>query len=308
MKILLANNKLRYLGGTETYAYAMAGELRRQGHEVDAFSFRSGLISDRMRSDYGVRIVSEKDIQRGSRKYDVILANHSTTVKFLREAKSGFIIQTCHGVTTALEQPSPFAHAYVAISEELVEHIREVSGKDATCIVNGVDCDRFSPGHPIGATLKRVLSLSHDQDLNQRMGKAFANRGITMLSLNKFVNPVWDVERYINQADMVVSLGRGAYEAMACARPVLVLDQRKGRPLKGDGLILPENMQEFLRCNCRGQAFQYTDVEEMVEMAIAGYTPSLGTWCRQFALENLNIEHQVQKYIDLCRQLIWYMF
>jgi hypothetical protein len=40
MKILLANNKLRYLGGTETYSYAMAGELKRLGHDVDAF--RSG--------------------------------------------------------------------------------------------------------------------------------------------------------------------------------------------------------------------------------------------------------------------------
>jgi len=307
MKILLANNKLRYLGGTETYSYAMAGELKRLGHDVDAFSFRNGLISERMKKDFGIRIVTKKEIIAGSQKYDVIFANHSTTVKFLRESKAGFIIQTCHGVTTALEQPSPFAHAFVGVSRELVDHIKDVSGKESVCIVNGINCRRFSPVKPIGKYLQKVLSFSHDQELNDRLCLAFNKRGIAFKTLNKFVNPVWDVEKHINQADMVVSLGRGAYEAMACGRPVLVVDQRRGRPLKGDGIILPENIDELLHYNCRGQAQLNTNVEAMVDEAIEAYSPDLGAWCRQFALTNLNIEYQVQKYIDLCRQLIWYI-
>jgi hypothetical protein len=141
------------------------------------------------------------------------------------------------------------------------------------------------------------LSFSHDQELNDRLCLAFNKRGIAFKTLNKFVNPVWDVEKHINQADMVVSLGRGAYEAMACGRPVLVVDQRRSRPLKGDGIILPENIDELLRYNCRGQARLNTDVEAMVDEAIEAYSPGLGAWCRHFALTNLNIEYQVQNIL-----------
>lgn len=301
MKILLSNNKLRYLGGTETYTYALAAQLVKTGHQVEVFTFRKGLISDKIKKDLGVNTAN------GSGKYDVVLANHSTTVKDLREKKAGYIIQTCHGVTTVLEQPSPFAHAYVAISEELSDHIRTITEKDAPVIHNGIDCDRFRPIRPVNNKIQKVLSLAHNDNLNDRLESEFNKHHIQFFRLNKLKNPVWDVENYINKADLVISLGRGAYESMACGRPVLVVDRRPGRELKGDGLILPGNIDQLIKCNCRGQAKQNTDITEMIRFAIANYSPSLGDWCRWYALENLNIINQTEKYIALCKRLIWYI-
>jgi glycosyltransferase involved in cell wall biosynthesis len=302
MKILLANNKLRYLGGTETYTYTLAGQLIKNGHQVEAFTFRPGLISDRLKQDFCVNLSS------GKQKYDVILANHTTCVKHLRELNPGFIIQTCHGVTTALEQPSPFAHAHVAISEELSLHVHEITGKPAPVILNGIDCTRFRPVTPVNKRIKKVLSLAHNEALNSMLEKEFSKYGIRLYTLNKLKAPVWNVEDYINRADLVVSLGRGAYEAMACGRPVLVVDHRPGRELKGDGIILPRNIDEFIHYNCRGQARRESNVSRLVEQAIAYYSPEAGRWCREYALENLNIESQTEKYISLCKELTWYMF
>ena len=302
MNILLANNKLRYLGGTETYTYALAAQLVKTGHRVEAFTFRKGLISDRMKRDLGVPTTN------ATGKYDVVLANHSTTVKALREKKAGFIIQTCHGVTTALEQPSPFAHAWVAVSKELSAHVEAITEVKTPVILNGIDCHRFKPVNPAGEKLTKVLSLAHDDALNDVLQDHFKKYGIKLFRLNKRKNPVWDVEKQINQADMVISLGRGAYEAMACGRPVLVVDRRPGRELKGDGIILPENIEELIACNCRGQAYQNTNIAEMVKTAVENYSPRLGEWCRQYALENLNIGKQTEKYIALCKKLIWYMY
>jgi len=301
MKILLANNKLRYLGGTETYTYALAEQLVKTGHQVEAFTFRKGLISDRMKQDLGVNTVNVTG------KYDVILANHSTTVKTLREKQAGLIIQTCHGVTTALEQPSPFAHAWVAVSKELSFHVESITGTKTPVILNGINCHRFKPVKPIGKKLKRILSLAHDDALNDYLRGFFMTYGIDVYTLNKRRNPVWDVENHINNADMVVSLGRGACEAMACGRPVLVIDRRPGRELKGDGIILPDNIEKLISCNCRGQAFKNTNITEMGMIAIENYSPHLGEWCRQYALDNLNIEKQTEKYIALCKKLTWYM-
>jgi hypothetical protein len=301
MKILLANNKLRYLGGTETYTYALAKQLVKTGHRVEAFTFRKGLISYRMKRDLGVETTNADG------KYDAVLANHSTTVKALGEKKAGFIIQTCHGVTTALEQPSPFAHAYVAISNELSTHVRSITEVKTPVILNGIDCQRFKPGKPVGRNLRKVLSLAHDDRLNDLLEDNFRKYGIGFFRLNKRINPVWEVERYINEADMVISLGRGAYEAMACGRPVLVVDRRPGRELKGDGIILPGNIEKLIACNCRGQACQNNNITQMVETAIENYSPGLGEWGRGYAVENLNIEKQSEKYIALCKKLIWYM-
>lgn len=300
-RILLSNNALHRVGGTETFTFAMAQELVRRGYKVDVFTLSPGLVSQYMQESLGVRLVN------GNGNYDVVLANHSSTVKILRSLHSGFIVQTCHGVTTALEQPSPFAHAFVGISQELVAHIESITEKKAICIMNGIDCSRYYPSSPLNKSVKRVLSLSQNESLNEVLKSDFISRGIEFDVLNKFKNPVWNVEKYINQADMVVSFGRGAYESMACGRPVLVLDHRPKLTLQGDGLILPDNVQEIMWSNCRGVAFRNNNIKEMIDHALDYYSPQLGEWCRHYAISNLNIQLQVTKYIELCNQLIWYM-
>jgi len=297
MKILVTNHWLKKLGGSETFTYAMVGELKRLGHEVDVLTFQPGLVSERIRKDFGVTIISEV-----KSTYELILANHHTCVQ--ESYGHGPIIQTCHGTTPKLEQPSIFTDQYVAISEEVQSHIfKNIPATSVSVIPNGIDCDRFKPVKPIGKTVKRVLSLAHDDLFNIELMYYFKKRGIEFISLNKFKNPVWDVENFINVADMVISLGRGAYEAMACGRPVLVMDKRPYQGALADGLVNALNVDELIKTNLSGRACRITNMELAIDSAIANYNQTLGEWCRTYALENLNIKIQIQQYLDLWKSL-----
>lgn len=303
MKILVTNHWLKKLGGSETFTYTMVGELKRLGHEVDVLTFQPGLVSDRIQKDFGVPILSEV-----KSTYELILANHHTCVKEAAIKMDAFkgttIIQTCHGTTPKLEQPSILSDAYVAISDEVANHISPNAHKLPVLIINnGIDCGRFKPIKPINKTIKRVLSLAHDDAFNVELNHHFRKRGIDFFYLNKFNNPLWNVEEAINEADLVISLGRGAYEAMACGRPVLVMDKRPYQGTLADGLVNSLNIDKLIKTNLSGRACRMTNIELVIESAIANYNYSLGHWCRSYALENLNIKNQIQQYFNLWKSL-----
>jgi glycosyltransferase involved in cell wall biosynthesis len=293
MRILITNHWLKKLGGSETFTYTLAGELYDRGHDVHLFTNEPGMVSTRICGDFNIPRVSDPR----TRKYDFVLANHNTCVKEVYPTKT-HMVQTCHGTTPRLEQPSSLADAWVAISEEIRDHLAEM-GFESDVIRNGINCDRFKPVQKLNAKPKTVLSLSHSQELNDKLKPIFESKGIHFGALNKFKNPVWNVEDFINAADMVISLGRGAYEAMACGRPVIVLDHRPYQEMIGDGLITEKNIYKLLYYNCSGRAYRNKDIAQIIDFALSNYKPSLGDWCREFALENLNIKHQVSKYINL---------
>jgi len=290
LSILVATNHLKSLGGSETFTYTLANELRRQGYEPDIFTFHEGLISEKL-------MVEGFSFQTKD-KYDLILANHITCVNLLHT--KGFTIQTCHSTKIPMEQPSRNADQLVAISEEIKGHIRNKYKRESTVILNGIDCERFKPVNPINDKLTKVLSLSHSEELNQKLKTLFNDRGIEFATINKYVDPVWNIEDYINDADMVIGLGRSAYEAMACGRPVLILDQRKYQGVMGDGLFDPGS--DSIINNCSGRMYKINDIDNLVDDSISGYEKEslkIGNLLREFALDNLNIELQVKKYLEI---------
>jgi glycosyltransferase involved in cell wall biosynthesis len=294
MKILITNHWLKKLGGSETFTYTLAGALVKAGHKVELFTNVHGLVSNRIANDFNIPWVPDPQ----TRHYDLILANHNTCVKQVarNEAK---IIQTCHGTTPKLEQPSTLANEHVSISTEVAEHLTKL-GFHSHVIRNGIDCDRFKPTSAINTRLKTVLSLSHSEELNNILKPMFEKHGIKFESLNKFKNPVWNVENYINSADLVITLGRGAYEAMACGRPVLVLDKRsRYQSLLGDGLLTPDTIDRSSFNNCSGRAFRRKDVHTMIDEVFVQYNSEMQSWCRGYALKKLNMSVQVNKYLDL---------
>lgn len=293
MKILITNHWLKKLGGSETFTYTLAGALVKAGHSVELFTNVHGLVSNRIATDFNIPWVPDPQ----TRHYDLILANHNTCVKQVARNKAK-IVQTCHGTTPKLEQPSTFANEHVSISTEIAEHLTKL-GFHSHVIRNGIDCNRFKPTRAINARLKTVLSLSHSDELNNILAPMFARYRIKLITLNKFKNPVWDIENYINQADLVITLGRGAYEAMACGRPVLVLDKRKYQALLGDGLLTPDNIDHSSHYNCSGRAFRLNDISQMIDGAISNYNPEMQSWCRDYALKKLNMSVQINKYLDL---------
>jgi hypothetical protein len=295
MNILVANHWLEKLGGSETFTYTLTGELVRQGHNVDLFTFRHGMVSERIRKDFGVG-------ENLRNKYDLILANHYTCVEKLHSL--GFTIQTCHGIFPKLEQPSPKADRYVAISAEVSEHLQK-AGFKSTIILNGIDCKRFSPVKMVNIQPERLLSLVHSDEANKVVEKACKISGVKFMAANKYKNPVWDVENLINEADVVVSLGRGAYESMACGRSVVVFDNRKYFNSCGDGyLYYLGNLAKSIENNCSGRALNIPFNASGLANQILLHNICNADHLRYFANTYLNIELQVLKYISLYESTI----
>lgn len=292
MKILLGTHYLAKTGGTESYTFALAMELKRLGHEVEHFAIIRGGVSA-MLEEQGVPFLT-------SDRFDLILANHTTVVEQLWPL--GFTVQTCHGNIAELEQPSPYADAYVAVSEEVREHLQSKGYRAAAVIANGIDCNRFCQKRPISSTLKTVLSLCQSDVANDFIRRCCQQEGIRFLQSNKFTDNVWAIEDLINESDLVIGLGRSAYDAMACGRCVLVYDFRDymGEFL-GDGMLTPDSIGHSMLCNCSGRASRQKFDEQTFIAELHKYSPELGAWGRQFALEHLNIEKAVAAYLDIYR-------
>lgn len=252
-----------------------------------------GLVSDRINKDFGIKIL-ETDRAK-IKNYDLILANHRTTVPLVVD--KGFIIQTIHGIYPLLEQPNLSSNVFVSISYEIKMYLLTKYNIKSEIILNSIDCNRFSPKTKLNKTIKRVLSLSTKDSFNAKIKKIFDKHNISFISLNKFKNPEWKVEQYINQADMVISLGRGAYESFACGRPVLVMDARKYLGELGDGFVSPGNINEIIKNNCSGRRYRRTDTETMINEAFELYNPKYSDFYREFALKELDVSKQVGKYL-----------
>ena len=289
MKILLGTHYLAKIGGTESYTYALALKLKRLGHEVEYYANVKGGVSSLLEEN-GVPFMSADH-------YDLILANHNTVVEKLWT--KGYLVQTCHGNIAELEQPSPLADAYVSVSEEVRDHLQS-KGFESIVIPNGIDFNRFFPRKPVSQTLTTVLSLCQSEIANNFIRNCCEQEGLTFLSSNKYTDNIWSIEELINKSDLVVGLGRSAYDAMACGRAVLVYDYRDymGEFL-GEGMLTPENIQKSMYCNCSGRASRIHYDEHSFIKEMRKYTPELAQWSRDFALKQLNIEVAAEKYLDI---------
>lgn len=289
MNILLTNISLAKPGGSETFTYTMAKELISRGHNVYVFTFKKGLVYDKIINELKANVM--QDIE-----YDLILANHTSCVDYVYG--KGPIIQTCHGYIPAPEQPNTKADFHVGISQEVVDHLSSKNFK-SVLIHNGIDCERFNKEKDTNKNLTNVLSLVQNDDTNNRLSKICNSMGINFTSFNKKSNFVWDVENKINDADLVISLGRGAYESFACARQVLVYDTRSYFKPFGDGLTTSDNIKELIKNNCSGRRYKKTYTDDDIIAELNAYNHYEGYKMREFALKELNIKNQVDKYFEI---------
>jgi len=249
------------------------------------------MVSDRIATDLKVYFKRLKD------SYDLILANHNTCVRSVYD--KGPLIQTCHGIYPKLEQPSDKATAYVAISREVKNYLK-CRGRGSTLILNGIDCNRFKPAASPHKKIRKVLSLSHSEGLNNMLGAMLTNYRVKLITVNKYRNPVWEIESLMQECDLVISLGRGAYEAMACGCAMLVLDYRPYmKAVLGDGIITRDNINDLILNNCSGRRLMRNNIREMLDESFDRYSPKMCEYNRHFAVNNLNITEKVDRYLNV---------
>lgn len=293
ISILVANNHLVNPGGSETFTYTLIKELIRREYDVEYFTLIKGCFSNRMETELGVKFKTKK-------KYDLVLANHNTCVEAL--VGIGFIIQTCHGIFPNLEQPSPYANFHVSISQEVQNHLA-MKNFASILILNGIDTEKFYSKNNINNVVTNVLSLCQSDTANNFLKKNCDQLKINFNFIDKNSNPVWDVEKLINEADLVVGLGRSVYEAMACGRPVIIFDHREYSESFADGYVTNILTSSIVN-NCSGRFYKIKLTDEMIRNEILKYDQRDGEILRKFIVDNMDIKIVVNKYIDLYNYLI----
>ncbi|MCM4161407.1 glycosyltransferase family 4 protein [Antarcticibacterium flavum] len=295
MRILVATNHLHTLGGSETFTYSIIEELiRRRNFQVEYYTNIRGLVSEKIEKNLDVKFSTHD-------RYDLILANHTSIVeKFYGK---GFLIQTCHGIFPELEQPHKRANAYVSISLEVHNYLRQ-KGITSKIILNGINLNRFKPNQKVSKKLETVLSMCQSEAANDLIKNSCDEMGLKFIAANKYQNPTWDMESLINTSDLVVGLGRSAYEGMACGRPVIIYDDRGYFDSCGDGYIT-DKVELSIKKNCSGRYFNKKFDKKVFTAELSKYCASDGDKLRKFAVNNLNIEDSVNSYLNYYRNKKW---
>jgi glycosyltransferase involved in cell wall biosynthesis len=286
--ILVANNHLVQVGGSETFTYTMIKELLSRDFDVEYFALVRGDFSEKLEKELNVKFKSKK-------KYDLILANHNTCVEALMGY--GFIIQTCHGIYPQLEQPSICANFHVAISQEVQNHLA-IKGFVSVIIMNGIDNSKFYSKKSINKELKNVLSLCQSEEANLFLKKICNNLNLKFTSIDKNSNPTWNIEDVINDSDLVIGLGRSAYEAMACGRPVIVFDKRAYSESYADGYVTNKLATSIIN-NCSGRFYKIKITDEIMVQELSKYNAADGEILRQYILDNMTVKFAVERYLNL---------
>lgn len=276
MKILLTNNTLTNLGGSETWVRTLSEELRLLGHQVGTYVA------------YGTDVLVGGEVDNP----DLAIINHNSCLNKLQGLDCKKIF-TSHGIIPDLEQPVKGADIYVSVSEEVQENLKN-KGFESVIIRNPINCDKFYSTRPINNKIKKVLFSSNYQGYARDVIIQTCQELGIELEIIGANNRVNNVAEKINEADLVIGLGRTAYEAMACERNVIIFDYNGA-----DGFATPENLIEFRKNNCSGRRYKKHFTIEDLKQEFNKYSVENGKRLREYILENNNSEKIVKQYLEL---------
>jgi glycosyltransferase involved in cell wall biosynthesis len=279
MKIILATGWMCGYTGSETWTYTMAKYLSRK-HDVKILTQNPGLLSDKV--DFCPVITKYEPC-------DLAIVNHKPMRAMIPVGVP--VIYTSHSVFHDVEKYPDDTVIKAAPSFEIADIYADKY--DVTVIYQPVDMERFKPS-PINDKPKDILYLCNP---NYARGADFvkeAFKGYNVLTIDK---PVFNIEDYIKQADVVVSLGRGIYEALAMGRNVISGDWRcymKG--FEGAGMITDDNFSRLLLHNLSGRADPVKFTPDTLRAELDKYDPD-----RIIDMTPFNAETIADNYLTLWR-------
>ncbi|MBN1445117.1 MAG: glycosyltransferase [Candidatus Omnitrophica bacterium] len=305
MKILLTNYRLTMLGGSELFTWDIARELAKN-NEVFIYSPFCGDVAQKMQKSGLIVIDNLGKIK--SEKPDIIHAHHNIPAlqarHFFPEVPMIFL---SHGIIPFLETPPSIdinIQMYLAVSEEVKLNLisKNIPAEKIRIFRNFADTEKFRPITPINEKLKKVLIIASHVDgktLNL-IKKTCRKLNLKLDVIGKTAKCVWDVEKYINNADLVVALGRSAIEAMSCGRVVMVYGNSAG-VIGGDGIITEDNVEELEKNNFSGRRYNLVYTLENFINEFLKYKPEIGFNNRKIVLTYFNLKDRIDELLKIYR-------
>ena len=287
MHILISSYYLD-LSGTPTYTLTLRDELAKRGYDVTIYSPAGGALAGTQPNNTAVRLITGAAHNlEGMEAPDIIIAQANTCAVSLRDAFPGTpLIFSAHGVTPPLEQPPPFeADWYTAINEDVMENLvgQGVQAGKIDIVRDFVNTERFCPVKPLHPTLERVLFISNFKKWTTyyTIDGACRRVGAALRAVGAPYGRSYEIEKDINEADLVISTGRGVLEAMACGRPTVSFNQ-----VCGDGYLTSDVYMESRTRNFAGDRCRHKFDVDGLAGELAKYNPVDGATNRVLAIEH----------------------
>jgi len=280
MKILLGNNTLDWLAGSEMWTLTLATELKKLGHDVTAFSPQLGFIATKLEAA-GVKCVKEIAGQQGGVKpfnfvleeedkgdYDVIVCAHHEITKHLKSKLPDTpIIAVVHGImhkhpeTGEIFPEHPVTEfkvdQYLAVSEEVQDLLLQVYGIQAKLLRNFFDLDRFKfkKKSKMPAKPKTIMVNSNywgvQDPINQIIKEVADHYDAQFIGVGANFQPTFEVELVLEKADIIFGMGRSVLEGV-CMGKIGVVHGRWGT----GGVINPESYKKLRMTNFSGREWK----------------------------------------------------
>ncbi len=324
LKILLGNNTLALLAGSETWTQTLAVQLKMMGHEVSCFSPTLGIISDQLEKE-GINCY--KDIQVGGprpfsfileenieHQYDVIIANHNHIVDYLcLQFPKTPIISTIHGIIheyegkIAPEHPALNAgvNQFVSVSEEIQEKMKHDYNIESVIIRNFFDIKKFKNLRKPSQTPKQFLINTNYMDKNDPaiavLREVAKHYGAKMGAVGMNFSQASDIIPAIEDADIVFGMGRSILEGVAAGRLGIVHGRWGTGGVVCDSMVNPLRHFNFSGRNSDGV---FWTKEEFIEMIDRYYNPQTMEWGQNYINSDHNVVIAADAYVRLARELL----
>ncbi len=286
MKILIALYELaNFFGGVQTWSLTMYHALRKLGHTVYFFTHEAKINEAHKNLPF---------IHNGV--FDLILCSSNAALREIGRFK-GRKIFISHGILPELEQPVKGADIYIAVSEESAKNCKTKGFPVSKIIRNPIDCDGLHSSACQGE-LKTIAFF--DRRRNFAFVDEIKKCGFEVLEIGR--PPTLKPEEHIMKADLVVARGRGAYEAMAMGKNVIVSGNNSGRSNVElmDGFVDDETFFRFRQNNLSGRysQIQVSSVDVFLK-EIERYNQKQGALNRNLIFEHNNSIKIANQFLEL---------
>lgn len=303
LALLLATNHLSGWTGSETMLLTLIEGLLACDCEVVVYvrhlneSWAKRYVNPRVQLIDNLDTLSEF-------KFDLAHVQHNSCLLDVRATFPTLpILFSSLGVLPFLEQPVFFdvgVSQYLAISEEVMENLTKqaVSSADINIFRNVVNDKIFRPLNLIRPNLERILVLSYRMEETQKVLLRVAARELG--ASIRFVGSASEtltqdqLANAINEADVVVSIGRGVVEAMFCGRIPFIFDVHGG-----DGFVTPDSLGTLQTCNFSGRYSRREYTLADLISALKKYRQDYGVQLRELAQSEFGLERNMPRLLKI---------
>ncbi len=304
MQIVISFERMVGFGGTETYVLTIASALERLGHEVVIHAQETGPCAEFARA-HGARVI-ELESQLPPRCDAVFAQDAATAYTMASLYPDAARVFVAHSAAFPLQTPPQLDNVCQAVvtmnerlrrrSEQLARHPRVVRLRQP------IDLQRFCFRATNLEQRKppRVLWLNnYPGSTRQRMiERACEQAGLELRQTGAASTPTATPEHEIAAAEIVISLGRGALEAMASGRAAYVYGVAGG-----DGWVTADSYPALERDGFSGRAFGHAAGFEQLARDLSAWSEELGETGRELACTHHDADEHAVELVELLERL-----